>query len=234
MNLCVIPARAGSKRIKKKNIKIFCGKPIIVWSIELAFASKCFDKIIVSTDDAEIADLAKNYGAEVPFIRPKSLSDDYTETVPVISHAIKWQIEHYQKPLYVCCIYATAPFIEKSDLQSGLKILKSSGSNYVFPATNFAYPIQRSFRLKKNKEIEMFYPKNYNSRSQDLEEAFHDAGQFYWGLTDAWLENKTIISDEASSPILIPRNRAMDIDTIEDWQIAERMFEVINKKKNEI
>jgi len=231
MNLCVIPARVGSKRIKKKNIKIFCGKPIIVWSIELAIASKCFDKIIVSTDDAEIADLAKNYGAEVPFIRPKSLSDDYTETVQVISHAIKWQIEHYQKPLYVCCIYATAPFIKISDLQSGLKILKSSSSNYVFPATNFAYPIQRSFRLKKNKEIEMFYPKNYNFRSQDLEEAFHDAGQFYWGLTDAWLENKKIISDEGSSPILIPRNRAMDIDTIEDWQIAERMFEVINKKK---
>ena len=113
MNLCVIPARAGSKRIKKKNIKIFCGKPIIVWSIELAFASKCFDKIIVSTDDAEIADLAKNYGAEVPFIRPKSLSDDYTETVPVISHAIKWQIEHYQKPLMFVVFMLRHPSLKK-------------------------------------------------------------------------------------------------------------------------
>ena len=227
MNLCVIPARGGSKRIKKKNIKLFFGKPIIAWSIETAIASKCFDKIIVSTDDSNIADLARNYGADVPFLRPKKLSDDYTGTVPVISHAIKWQIKNHLKPLYVCCIYATAPFIKSNDLKNGLKILKSSYSDYVFTATNYAYPIQRSFQIKKNKRLKMFYPKNYNSRSQDLEEAFHDAGQFYWGLTDAWLKNKPVISENAT-PLLIPRNRVQDIDTLEDWQIAERMFKIIN------
>tara|TARA_B100000767_G_scaffold243456_1_gene241146 strand:+ start:363 stop:1058 length:696 start_codon:yes stop_codon:yes gene_type:complete len=230
MKLCVIPARGGSKRIQKKNIKKFCGKPIIAWSIQLAITSKYFDKIIVSTDDDEIADLARRYGADVPFVRPKILSNDYTGTVPVISHAIKWQIKHYQKPTYVCCIYATAPFVKLSDLKYGLKILKNSNSEYAFSATNFAYPIQRSFRIKKNKKIKMFYPEHYNSRSQDLEEAFHDAGQFYWGLTDSWLKNKPIVSENAI-PIILPRYRVHDIDTLEDWQIAERMFRITNKKK---
>lgn len=229
MNLCVIPARGGSKRIPNKNIKTFCGKPIIAWSIQVALASKCFDKVIVSTDNKKIGNLAKNYGADVPFVRPKKLSDDYAGTNPVISHAIKWVTKNYEKPLYVCCIYATAPFIRLKDLKDGLKILKKSGHEFVFPVTNYAYPIQRSFKFKNNKKLEMFYPKYFNSRSQDLEEAFHDAGQFYWGSTDAWLDNKSIISGKAS-PILIPRNRALDIDTLEDWQIAERMFEVINKK----
>ena len=144
MNLCVIPARSGSKRIPNKNIKIFCGKPIIVWSIEAAIASKCFDKIIVSTDDRKIADLAKSHGADVPFIRPKTLSDDNTGTLPVISHAIKWMIKNYQKPLHVCCIYATAPFIRLGDLKNGLKFLKKFGHEFVLPVTNYSYPIQRS------------------------------------------------------------------------------------------
>jgi len=229
MNICVIPARGGSKRIRKKNIKYFCGKPIIAWSIKLAIASKCFDKIIVSTDNKEIANIAKSYGADVPFIRPKKISDDYTGTVPVISHAIRWQITNHQKPHYVCCIYATAPFIKISDLKKSLKTLKNSKSDYVFSATNFAYPIQRSFRIKKNKRLEMIYPEYLSYRSQDLDEVFHDAGQFYWGLTDVWLKNKPIISKNSSS-ILIPRNRAIDIDTIEDWKIAEKMFETINNK----
>jgi len=230
MKLCVIPARGGSKRIKKKNIKNFCGKPIIGWSIEIALASKCFDKIIVSTDDKEIADLAKSYGAEVPFLRPKTLSDDYTETVNVISHAIKWQIENHKKPDYVCCIYATAPFIQLNDLHKGIEILESSNCEYVFSATNYAYPIQRSFKINKNKKLEMFFPKYLNFRSQDLERAFHDAGQFYWGLTNSWLENKPIINENAI-PILIPQDRVLDIDTIEDWQMAEKMFRIINEKK---
>ena len=229
MKLCVIPARAGSKRIPQKNIKFFCGKPIIAWSIELAKKSKCFDKIIVSTDNKEIADLAKNYGAEVPFMRPKKISDDYTGTVPVISHAIKWLTENYQKPIYVCCIYPTAPFIELNNLKDGLKILKSSSSDYVFPATNFDYPIQRSFRIKKNKRPQVFFKEYLNYRSQDLNEAFHDAGQFYWGLADTWIENKPIIS-ENSFPILISRSRAVDIDTIEDWKIAEIMFKALKNK----
>lgn len=231
MNLCVIPARGGSKRIIKKNIKKFCGKPIIIWSIEQAKLSKCFDKIIVSTDDPEIANLVKNTGVEVPFKRPKILSNDQTGTVPVISHAIKWQIKNHQKPSYVCCIYATAPFVKSSDLKNGLKILKDSNSSYTFPATNYAYPIQRSFQIKTNKKLAMFFPKHYKSRSQDLQEAFHDVGQFYWASAETWLENKPIIS-ENSTPLFIPRYRAMDIDTVEDWLIAEKMFEAINKKND--
>ena len=230
MNLCVIPARGGSKRIHKKNIKTFCGKPIIAWSINQAIASKCFDKIIVSTDDTEIAEMSKSYGADVPFLRSKKLSDDYTGTVPVISHAVKWQIENGQKPLYVCCIYATAPFIKSNDLKYGLKILKNLSPKYTFSATNYTYPIQRSFRIKKNKTIEMIYPEHYNSRTQDLEETFHDAGQFYWGTADAWLKNKPIISKNAI-PVLISPDRVHDIDTLKDWQIAEAKFKSINKKK---
>lgn len=230
MKLCVIPARGGSKRIPRKNIKNFCGKPMIFWSIDLALKSKCFDKIIVSTDDPEIAVLAKCYGADVPFMRPKTLSDDNTATVPVISHAIKWQIKYHQKPIYVCCIYPTAPFIKLIDLRNGLKIIKSSGCEYAFSATNYAYPIQRSFKVTKNKRLKMFYPEHYNSRSQDLEEAFHDAGQFYWGLTNAWLEEKQVLS-ENSCPILIPRDRVIDIDTPEDWQIAKRTFQIMNNIK---
>jgi pseudaminic acid cytidylyltransferase len=229
MNICIIPARSGSKRIPKKNIKSFFGKPIIAWSIKIAIESKCFDKIIVSTDDNKIANIAKRYGAEVPFMRPKKLSGDFTETVPVISHAIKWQIKNDQKPDYVCCIYATAPFIELSNLKNCLEILKNSDSDYVFPATNFAYPIQRSFKIQNNKRLKMFYPKYRKSRSQDLEEAYHDVGQFYWGSSDAWLKNKEIISKN-STPILVPRARAIDIDTIEDWEIAEKMFKALNKR----
>jgi N-acylneuraminate cytidylyltransferase len=230
MRLCIIPARGGSKRIKKKNIKFFCGKPIIAWSIELAIASKFFDKIIVSTDDLEIASIAKNYGAEIPFLRPKNLSDDSTIITKVISHAIKWQIKNDKRPFYVCCIFPTAPFIEINDLKDGFNILKNSGYEYSFAATNYAYPIQRSFKINKNNQLDIFYPKYVNTRSQDLKKTFHDAGQFYWGLTDAWLKNKPIISKN-SKPLLVPRNRALDIDTPEDWKIAERMFEVINNIK---
>ncbi len=224
----MIPARGGSKRIKKKNIKIFCGKPIIAWSIQQALKSNCFDKIIVSTDDNNIAKIAIRYGADVPFLRPKKLSDDYTGTVPVISHAIKWQIKYNQKPEYVCCIYATAPLIKIRDIKKSFKILKNSGSEYSFSATNYSYPIQRSFRIKKNKKIEMYYPKYYKSRSQDLDRAFHDAGQFYWGRSDSWLKNKPIIGKN-SIPIIIPRIRAHDIDTNEDWEIAERLFKTFHK-----
>ena len=230
MNLCVIPARGGSKRIPKKNIKKFCGIPIIVWSIKQAIESKCFDKIIVSTDNVEIANLAKKYGADVPFMRSKKLSDDYTGTVPVISHAVKWQTKNFQKPLFVCCMYATAPFINSKDVKYGLKILKKFKPEYTFSATNYTYPIQRSFKIKKNNKIEMFYPKHYDSRSQDLEEAFHDAGQFYWGATDAWLKNKPLISKN-SIPILINPELVHDIDTPQDWRIAETMFKAIHNKK---
>lgn len=226
MNVCIIPARGGSKRIPKKNIKLFCGKPIIIWSIEIAIASECFDKIIISTDDLKISKLAKKYKVEVPFKRPKKISDDKTGTVEVVSHAIKWLIKNNQKPEYVCCIYATAPFIKLSDLKNGLKILKNSNCSYVFPATHYSYPVQRSFKIKKNKQLKMLYPHHLNSRSQDLEDVYHDAGQFYWGKTDAWLQNRPIFNKNTKL-ISVPRYRALDIDTIDDWIIAERMFEYL-------
>lgn len=229
MRLCVIPARGNSKRIPKKNIKNFHGKPIIAWSIELAIKSKCFDKIIVSTDDAKISKIAKDYGAETPFVRPKNLSDDHTETVHVISHAIQWYIRRNIKPQYVCCIYATAPFVKIKDLKRGLKILKKTKCNFTFLATNYNYPIQRSFKIKNNGKLKMFYPKYLNYRSQDLEQSYHDVGQFYWGTADAWSKKKNIISTN-SIPILISRESAVDIDTQEDWKIAEKVFKNFKPK----
>lgn len=229
MNLCIIPARGGSKRIPRKNIKVFCGKPLIVWSIEKAIESKCFGEIIVSTDDLEIADLAKTYGVKAPFTRPEELSNDFTGTTKVISHAIKWQIENAESPSNVCCIYASAPFIQTKDLRYGLKLLQDNDVDYVFPVTSYAYPVQRSLRITPDQRIEMFHPEHLNSRSQDLEEAWHDAGQFYWGKVSAWLNEKAIISKN-TIPMYLPRYRVQDIDTNEDWQAAELMFKTIYKK----
>lgn len=222
MKLCVIPARGGSKRIPRKNIKEFRGKPMIVWSIEAAIRSKCFDRVIVSTDDSEIADIAKNSGAEVPFMRPVHLSDDYTATIPVIAHAIRWQMENSFPPKDVCCVYATAPFINEKDIKRGLDTLRSTNAEYAFSVTTYPFPIQRAIRITQEQRIEMFQPKNFEVRSQDLEEAWHDAGQFYWGRASAWLESKPIFGKDAA-PVPIPRHRVQDIDTIEDWNVAEEM-----------
>jgi len=226
MKLCIIPARGGSKRIPKKNIRLFCGKPIIQWSIEAAFESKCFDKVIVSTDSEEIADISKRIGAEVPFIRPKSLSDDYTPTAPVINHAIEFIKNKHENIEYVCCIYATAPFVEAAYVKDGLKKIIDTKANFSFSVTSFPFPIQRAIKLTKDNKSQMFFPENMNKRSQDLEDAFHDAGQFYWGKSSAWLEGKSMFDDN-SIPIIIPRFKVQDIDNEEDWQRAELMFKAI-------
>jgi len=228
MRLAVIPARGGSKRIPRKNIKPFCGKPMIAWSIEAAIASQCFDRIIVSTDDDEIAEIAKAYGAEVPFMRPLELSDDFTGTVPVIAHAVEWQKQNGASPEEICCIYATAPFVRATDIQNGLKALKDSGADYAFSVTSYPFPIQRAIRINASKRIEMFQPEYFNTRSQDLEDAYHDAAQFYWGKEDAWIEGKLIFTASAK-PIILPRYRVQDIDTPEDWQLAELMFQALAK-----
>lgn len=229
MNICVIPARGGSKRIPRKNIRPFCGKPMIAWSIEAAKASGCFDRIIVSTDDEEIAEVAKCFGAEVPFMRPLHLSDGRTATIAVIAHAIRWQMEHSHSPTEVCCVYATAPFVQAEDIKRGLKILKNTESGYAFSVTTYAFPIQRAIRITKDQRVEMFQPEYFETRSQDLEEAWHDAGQFYWGQASAWLEDKTIFSSDAA-PVPLPRYRVQDIDTLEDWQRAEVMFRVLQSQ----
>lgn len=227
MKLCVIPARGGSKRIPRKNIRDFCGKPMIAWSIEAAIKCKCFDRIVVSTDDKEIASVAMQYGAEIPFMRPAQLADDYTGTTAVIAHAIEWQNFHGEVPDKVCCLYATAPFVQATDLQKGFDILESSGAEFAFSVTSYAFPIQRAILITENQRVEMFQPEHFNTRSQDLEEAWHDAGQFYWGRATAWLANKPIFSCDAA-PVLLPRHRVQDIDTPEDWERAALMFTLQN------
>ncbi len=222
MKLAVIPARGGSKRIPRKNIKMFCGKPMIAWSIEAALQSECFDKVIVSTDDEEIADVARQYGASVPFLRPKELSDDYTGTIPVIRHAIEWCEADGLDTQLACCIYATAPFVRAEDLCRGLEILKKTGSDYAFSVTSYAFPIHRAIRLTGEGRVEMFNTEHFNTRSQDLIESYHDAGQFYWGAATAWLKEKMIFTQD-SSAVLLPRHRVQDIDTPEDWVRAEWM-----------
>jgi len=223
MKLAVIPARGGSKRIPRKNIRTFGGLPMIAWSIRAAIQSQCFDRIIVSTDDAEIAQVALTHGAEVPFIRPAELSDDHTGTIPVMAHAIQWQNAQGAPVDNVCCIYATAPFLQGSDLRHGLQILQSAGAHYAFSVTSYAFPIQRAIRITDQGRVEMFQPEHFNTRSQDLEEGWHDAGQFYWGNALAWLEHRPLFSHD-SAPVVLPRHRVQDIDTVEDWERAEWMF----------
>ena len=228
MNLCVIPARGGSKRIPRKNIKHFLGKPIIGYSIEAALKSGCFDKVIVSTDDAEIAEIAKSFGAQVPFIRPEELANDFAGTIPVIKHAIEWLEERGDKFDSVCALYATAPFVQACNLQESYKQLKKSYADYCFTVTPFASPIQRAVKINENNRIEMFYPENFNVRSQDLEEAYHDAGQFYWGEPEAFKQEKLFFSDSAT-PYVLPRYLVQDLDTQDDWIRAELMYQVLAK-----
>lgn len=223
MRLAVIPARGGSKRIPRKNIKLFCGKPMLAWSIEAARESRCFDQIVVSTDDEEIAGVARDCGADVPFQRPIELSDDYTGTIPVVAHAIRALQSMRESPDVVCCIYATAPFLQGMDLRQGLKDLEQNGADYAFSVTRYEFPIQRAIRIANSGRVEMFYPENFNTRSQDLEAAYHDAAQFYWGRTDAWLSSTTMFS-EVAVPVMLPHHRVQDIDTPEDWERAEWMF----------
>jgi N-acylneuraminate cytidylyltransferase len=230
MKLAVIPARGGSKRIPRKNIKPFCGKPMIAWSIEAARLSGCFDQIIVSTDDAEIAEVARAHGAHVPFLRPSELSDDHTATIPVIAHAIQWTHQNEGVTTEVCCLYATAPLVAVADLQRGQTLLQDSGADYAFSVTRYASPIQRAMRITPDHRLEMFHPELFNTRSQDLEDAYHDAAQFYWGKPWAWLSGQPIFSQHAA-PVIVPRYRVQDIDTPEDWIQAELLFEALINKK---
>jgi N-acylneuraminate cytidylyltransferase len=229
MRLAVIPARGGSKRIPRKNIKPFGGFPMIAWSIKAALQSQCFDGIMVSTDDAEIAQVAQAHGAEVPFVRPPELSDDHTGTIAVIAHAIDWHNHNREQAQEVCCIYATAPFVQAADLQRGLQTLQSTGAQYAFSVTSYPFPIQRAVRITPEERLEMFQPEHFGTRSQDLPEAWHDAGQFYWGKAKAWLQGKPLFSHDAA-PLLLPRHRVQDIDTPEDWKRAEWLFKVMKKQ----
>lgn len=223
MRVAVIPARGGSKRIPRKNIRAFCGRPMIAWSIEAARASGCFDRVIVSTDDDEIAVVAEQHGAEAPFRRPAELADDHAGTVPVIAHAIEWLQARGEPPGEVCCLYATAPFVRPGDIERGLKALESGDADYAFSVTSYAFPIQRALQITDAGRVTMFHPEYVNTRSQDLEEAWHDAGQFYWGTTEAWQAERPVFLSDAN-PVHVPRYRVQDIDTPEDWHRAELMY----------
>ena len=224
MNLAIIPARGGSKRILRKNIREFAGKPLIAYSIEAAKHSKCFERVIVSTDCEEIAAVAKQYGADVPFMRPTELADDYTGTTAVTRHAIKTMQSLGFEFEYSCCIYATAPLLHFTYLREGLSILKNSPhKSFSFSATSFAFPIQRAITVSEQ-GVDVLFPEHIKKRSQDLIETYHDAGQFYWGRSNAYLEGKKSMFSHASTPVILPRHLVQDIDTIEDWERAELMY----------
>jgi pseudaminic acid cytidylyltransferase len=232
MIIAIIPARGGSKRIPQKNIRSFCGKPIIQYSIEAAIQSDVFDRVIVSTDSDDIAAIAERCGAEVPFRRPAYLSDEFATTLRVIQHAIAATTADENPVKFACCIYGTAPFVTPTDIKAGFERIKNlSTPHFVLPVTTFPYCIFRSLRMTQSFEGEMFYPKDESTRSQDLPEAWHDAGQFYWAGESTWMQAKGILSAKLIG-IPIPRHRVQDIDTPEDWRRAELMFELLSKESD--
>ena len=223
MNIAVIPARGGSRRIPRKNVRPFCGKPMIAWPIETARASGLFDRIIVSTDDGEIRQVAERHGAECPFERPAALADDHATTVEVMAHAVSWAIDTGLAMDAVCCIYPTAAFFDASELAAGLTALQSGNWQYAITATEFEAPIFRSFRQCEDGGLEMFFPEQFTTRSQDLPRALHDAAQFYWGRPQAWLSRERLF-ERWSVPVILPKWRVQDIDDPDDWTRAELMF----------
>lgn len=224
MKICVIPARGGSKRIPRKNIRLFAGKPIVAWSIRVAREVGLFDRIMVSTDDAEIAEVARHYGAEVPYLRPADLSDDHTGTNAVVRQAIIWHGEHGYLVDHACCLYATAPMVQPQYIKEGFERLVETGKAFVFSVTRYHFPIQRAIRLNEAGEIEAIYPHYQTVRSQDLEPAYHDAGQFYWGTARAFLDDTPLFAS-TSLPVILPSHLVQDIDNEEDWCRAELMFQ---------
>ena len=226
-NLCVIPARGGSKRIPKKNIKSFRGCPIMMWSIKAAKESGKFRSIIVSTDDELIAKEAVKLGAEVPFMRPKEISDDYTDTKTVISYMID-ELHKYDKSYnFVCCLYATAPFVMAEDLCNAIDLIEREPEKVVFPVTSYSYPIQRALRRDKEGNTKFVNGKFAGKRSQDLENMYHDAGQFYIANPNKWKDDSNIL--ENSKSIIMPNWRVQDIDTEEDWKRAELLHRVLEE-----
>ncbi len=229
MNIAIIPARGGSKRIPRKNIKLFQGIPVIAYAIKTAQDSRVFSEIYVSTDDEEIASIAKSFGAQVPRLRTKELSNDFATTLSVIKDEViklKLEVGNIQN---VCCIYPATPLLESKLLRKGLEILESGDWNYVFPGVQVGAPLERVFTLGTSSEVKMITPEHINTRTQDLPRAFYDAGQFYWGKASAWESGLPIFS--SSSTILeMPRDSLVDIDTIEDWHYAERLFESLTRE----
>lgn len=222
--VAIIPARGGSKRIPRKNIRLFDGEPLIAYSIRAALDSSLFDKVVVSTDDEEIAAVARSFGADIPFVRPKELADDFTGTSDVVNHALEWLKTRGESYKYVCTIYATAPFLRTRYLVEGYEKLKSSDAVNAFSCTTMPFPIQRTFKMTDDGRCEMFWPENFSVRSQDLEEAYQDAGQFYWSKVG---KTSDIMFSHDSIPIVLPRYLVQDIDSLEDWERAVLMHKIL-------
>ena len=219
-NVAIIPARGGSKRIPRKNLKPFDGVPMIVRSIRTALDSQLFDQVIVSTDDEEIAELARAYGAQVPFMRPAALADDFTGTAAVMVHALN-ELPTFD---FACCVYATAPLLQARFLRQGFELLaQHPEKSFAFSVAGFGFPVQRALTLDSQGALTALYPEFRHTRSQDLAEAFQDAGQFYWGRRAAWLRGDLLFSP-ASLPVILPRHLVQDIDTLEDWTRAEYLY----------
>ena len=236
IKLCVIPARGGSQRIPRKNIKDFLGKPIIAYSIETALKSGCFDQVIVSTDDEEIAKISRQYGAEIPFIRPAELSDAFAGTLAVIKHAIEWFEAQGMQVDWVCCLYATAPFVSAENLVLSYKKMRVKKQEighieYCFSAAKYDSPVQRAFGITPNGGVKMLFPEQFNMRSQDLDNIYFDAGQFYWGTATAFLKELPTFGDYAI-PFVLPKMSVQDIDTIEDWTFAEFLYQRIHTQQD--
>ncbi len=219
--VCLIPARGGSRRIPRKNVREFHGRPMIHWSIDAAAAAGCFARIVVSTDDPSIAEIARAAGAEVPFVRPARLADDHATTIEVVRDALDRMEATGSLPHALCCLYATAPFVRADDLRAGAAALDAA--DFVMPVARYAYPVQRALARDARGNLRMLHPERYASRSQDLDEALHDAGQFYWGRTAAWRDEAAFF-DRRVAALELPRWRVQDIDTPEDWTQAEALF----------
>jgi pseudaminic acid cytidylyltransferase len=225
MNIAIVPARGGSKRVPRKNIKEFSGRPMIAYAIVTACKSGLFEHVVVSTDDEEIARIARGWGAETPFTRPVELADDSTGTVPVIAHAIQEMNAKGVHPDYVCCIYPCVPFLTCKDLSAGLETLVSADVDFVYPVTEYPHPIQRAMRRTAGGKMEFLFPEHELSSTHTLEKTFHDTGQFYWGKAKAWLAHGRMHSDGLG--MVIPKWRVVDIDTDDDWRRAELLFKVL-------
>jgi pseudaminic acid cytidylyltransferase len=230
MDIAIIPARGGSKRIPRKNIKVFHGRPVISYAIKAAQESGLFEEVYVSTDDDEIAEIAMSFGAQVPWIRSRNLADDHTGTTKVIQDAVVRLDKTLSELENVCCIYPATPMLKPEYLQEGLRILNDGKWDYVVTVSRAVAAPERLFLIGENGGINLKYPQHETTRTQDLAPTFYDAGQFYWGKKSSWVAAKSILSDN-STILELPRESAIDIDTIDDWQYSELMYKSLRKQE---
>jgi pseudaminic acid cytidylyltransferase len=229
-SVIIIPARGGSKRIPRKNIRMFAGKPMIAHAIEAALAARVADRVIVSTESEEIAHVARTWGAEVPFLRPLELADDHTPTSPVIIHVLDELEKIEYTPDYVCCLYATTPLVQTRYIREGFEMIRSGDAESVVTVSKYPSSIWRAIKINKQGNLEMIWPEYQLARSQDLPESYHDAGQFYWARVPEYRLRKNFLG-KACKPIILPRFLVQDIDTPEDWETAELMFTVMQARQ---